>query len=88
MYTLEIDYCPTEQDIHKFIEKNAHLFDLYLGIFTASIIFLLAHVLAAVYITHYPYRTSFWIIAACTAGGVLCAAVIATFVAGHNRYLL
>jgi hypothetical protein len=88
MYALEIDYCTTERDVHNFIEKNAHLFDLYLGIFTASILFLLGHVLAAVYITHDSYKISFWIIAGCTVGGVALAAVLVTFVAGHNRYLL
>lgn len=86
IYTIEIDNATTDRDLKTFIEANASIFDLLTGVFSGSVVLLLAAAILTVYLKF--GRNEFIIIVAITGTIVLLGAAFAAIIAGRNRFIL
>lgn len=86
IYMIEIDNCTTDYDLAIFINKNGPLFDILTGVFSASVVLLVAQALGTMYIT---FGQTEFLIVICSTGTFAClGAAFAAVIAGRNRFVL
>ncbi|GAX78659.1 hypothetical protein CEUSTIGMA_g6097.t1 [Chlamydomonas eustigma] len=86
IYLIEIDNCTTERDLTDFIDVNSPVVDILTGIFSASVVLLLAAALTSMFIT---FGQTEFLTVTCVAGAItLLGIVFASILAGHNRFRL
>ncbi|KAG1661447.1 hypothetical protein FOA52_006810 [Chlamydomonas sp. UWO 241] len=86
IYLVEIDNCVTERDLVDFINSNATIIDMLLGLFCVSVIFIMVAAFSGMWIN---YGFTEFMIVICVSGFLaLLVGVFAAIIAGHNRFRL